>query len=494
LSNGAVAGPVIGLRINNYEITSMLGEGGMGAVYLAVHPVMGRKAAIKLLRRELAQDKSLVARFINEARAASAIHHPNIIDVIDVGTLTDDKVAGLPYMMMEYLEGESLARRLEVRGKLEVAEAVEIAIQTASALGAAHAKGIVHRDLKPDNLFLLADEMNPGRERVKVLDFGIAKLRGEIGSGSVKTNAGSIMGTPPYMSPEQCRGIVEDVDHRTDVYALGIILYEMLTGAPPFVSAGYGEVLVMHLTQPPAAPRSKNPAIPQGLEQTILKALAKRPEERFASMAELQAALSRVPTAPQWRAVRDPTPVEVAPTMLPTPLPRPPSAPPRGTSLTPKSTTLSTATGIVEAVEGHRRKRGLWVAGGVAALVVAGGLAAKSLLLPPVASVHSGGVPLEAPRVTPPPPPATPAEAAKVTPPEPVKPAVVAEPAPVPTPEPATAARRAGKRTVVRRGKTAATEPPTAAVSPPAAASPPPPAPTPAPAPAPAAKKPAEKW
>jgi eukaryotic-like serine/threonine-protein kinase len=283
-------GAVIGQRINNYEILSLLGEGGMGAVYLAEHPLMGRKAAVKFLRKELSEDKTLVARFVNEARAANAIRHRNIIDIIDVGTLPDQ---GQPYMMMEFLDGESLAQRLKRVERLPVSEALAIVAQTASALSAAHAKGIVHRDLKPDNLFLVPDELGAGDERVKVLDFGIAKLRGEIGSGSVKTNAGSIMGTPPYMSPEQCRGINDEIDQRTDVYALGIILYEMLTGAPPFQSEGFGEVLVMHLLQAPPSPRQKNPEIPEEVERAILRALTKKREERFASMAELQAALGR---------------------------------------------------------------------------------------------------------------------------------------------------------------------------------------------------------
>ena len=150
---------LIGERINNYEIVSLLGEGGMGAVYLAEHPFMGRKAAIKVLRRELAEDSGLVERFMNEARAANAIRHPNIIDIIDVGLLP----SGIPYLMMEFLEGESLAKRIERQRADAVAEAVDVAAQTASALAAAHAKGIVHRDLKPDNLFLIPDARAPVR-------------------------------------------------------------------------------------------------------------------------------------------------------------------------------------------------------------------------------------------------------------------------------------------------------------------------------------------
>jgi serine/threonine-protein kinase len=285
---------LIGERINNYQVQSILGEGGMGAVYLAEHPFMGRKAAIKVLRGELAQDKGLVERFMNEARAANAIHHPNIIDIIDVGLLP----SGIPYLMMEFLEGESLAKRIEREQRLPVDVAVDVATQTASALYAAHGKGIVHRDLKPDNLFLVPDDARPFGARLTVLDFGIAKLRGELSGSGAKTQSGSVMGTPPYMSPEQCRGITEEIDHRTDIYALGIILYEMLTGAPPFMSAGWGDVVLMHVTKPVPPPRAKNPGIPLELEAVILKALAKAPEDRWPSMAEMDTALRKSIGAP----------------------------------------------------------------------------------------------------------------------------------------------------------------------------------------------------
>jgi serine/threonine protein kinase len=279
---------VIGKHINNYEVVSLLGEGGMGTVYLAVHTIMGRKAAIKVLKPELARDESLVMRFFNEARAANAIRHPNIIDIIDVGLLPDDNV---PYMLMEFLEGESLATRLERTRILEVSAAVEYASQTASALAAAHSKGIVHRDLKPDNLFLVPDEMVANGERMKVLDFGIAKLRDDMRGSSMKTRTGAIMGTAAYMSPEQCQGLIEKLDHRTDIYALGIILYEMLCGGPPFVSEGFGDIIIMHVMKEPEPPQQKNPAVPNAVSAAILCALAKKPEDRFQSMSEFQAAL-----------------------------------------------------------------------------------------------------------------------------------------------------------------------------------------------------------
>ncbi len=280
---------MIGERVNNYQVLSLLGEGGMGAVYLAEHPFMGRKAAIKVLRRELAEDKGLVERFMNEARAANAIHHPNIIDIIDVGQLP----SGVPYLMMEFLDGESLAKRIEREKHLAISAAVDIATQTASALYAAHGKGIVHRDLKPDNLYLVPDEGRQLGQRVTVLDFGIAKLRGELSGSGAKTQSGSVMGTPPYMSPEQCRGITDEIDHRTDVYALGIILYEMLTGTPPFMSEGWGEVVLMHVTKAPPPPRTRNPEISSELEAVILKALAKLPADRWDSMADLGTALQK---------------------------------------------------------------------------------------------------------------------------------------------------------------------------------------------------------
>jgi tRNA A-37 threonylcarbamoyl transferase component Bud32 len=280
---------LIGERVNNYQVLSLLGEGGMGAVYLAEHPFMGRKAAIKVLRRELAEDKGLVERFMNEARAANAIHHPNIIDIIDVGQLP----SGVPYLMMEFLDGESLAKRIEREKHLAISAAVDIATQTASALYAAHGKGIVHRDLKPDNLYLVPDEGRQLGQRVTVLDFGIAKLRGELSGSGAKTQSGSVMGTPPYMSPEQCRGITDEIDHRTDVYALGIILYEMLTGTPPFMSEGWGEVVLMHVTKAPPPPRARNPEISPELEAVILKALAKVPADRWDSMADLGTALQK---------------------------------------------------------------------------------------------------------------------------------------------------------------------------------------------------------
>ena len=278
---------MIGQRFGNYLATALLGEGGMGAVYLAEHPSIGRQVAIKVLRAELGRDEQSLARFINEARAANSIRHPNIIEILDSGVTEN----GISYLVMELLRGESLTARIKRKGKLPPNEAVALVMQTASALGAAHAKGIVHRDLKPDNLFVVPDEANPGSEHIKVLDFGIAKLQITAPGGFVKTRTGALMGTPIYMSPEQCLG-TKEVDARSDIYSLGAILYELTTGRPPFISEGFGALLNMHLNQPPRPPREIEPAISPGLESAMLRMLAKKPEARFQSMAEVESVLA----------------------------------------------------------------------------------------------------------------------------------------------------------------------------------------------------------
>jgi serine/threonine protein kinase len=295
---------LIGQRVNNFEIIGLLSSGGMGDVFEAIHLVIHRKVAIKVLRQEHVSDPGLVQRFFNEARAANSIRHPNIVEILDVGMLP----GGLPYIAMERLEGETLAQRLSREGKLEIERAVDFAVQAASALQAAHKRGIVHRDLKPDNLFIVADPRVAGRELIKVLDFGIAKLHGDKLS-QVKTNVGSILGTPPYMSPEQCRGIPDAVDHRSDVYALGVILFEMLCGAPPFVAEGVGEVMVMHLSSPPPLPRWRRQEIPLRIEQTILWAMEKNPDQRIPSMGDFAFTLCSGPT---------PVPYIITPTGLTT--------------------------------------------------------------------------------------------------------------------------------------------------------------------------------
>jgi hypothetical protein len=255
----------------------------MGAVYLAEHPQIGRRVAVKVLRPEMIREPQLLVRFLNEARAANAIRHPNIIEVLDSGTTPE----GVPYLVMELLEGEVLSGRIRRVGKLPLREAMEFAFQAASALAAAHGKGIVHRDLKPDNLFVVPYPSDPAREMIKVLDFGIAKLQTLPTGGGMQTRTGMLMGTPVYMSPEQCLG-TRAVDHRSDIYALGIIMFEMLAGHPPFVSEGFGELVNMHLNVRPPSLRDLNAEVTAPIEAVIMKALEKSPEARQRSATELQ--------------------------------------------------------------------------------------------------------------------------------------------------------------------------------------------------------------
>jgi serine/threonine protein kinase len=283
---------LIGQRFGNYRAISLLGEGGMGAVYLAEHPDIGRKVAVKVLRSEFSRDVQLLGRFLNEARAANAIRHPNIIEILDSGITAE----GISYLVMELLEGESLAARLRRLGSLPLPNALEFAYQTASAVGAAHRKGIVHRDLKPDNLFVVPDENDPARERIKVLDFGIAKLQVHAMGDSVKTRTGTLMGTPVYMSPEQAMG-TKEVDHRSDIYSLGVIIFEMICGKPPFFSEGFGELVHLHMNVAPPSPRTFVPSLPGAVEALIFKMLAKRPDDRYPSMQAVQDACKQISTA-----------------------------------------------------------------------------------------------------------------------------------------------------------------------------------------------------
>jgi eukaryotic-like serine/threonine-protein kinase len=293
---------MIGETFGNFRVTELIGEGGMGVVYLAEHPGIGRRAAVKVLRPGLTDNPELTKRFFNEARAANSIRHPGIVEVFDCGTLP----SGTSYIVMELLEGENLAARLKNVGRMPLADARRIAGQTASALAAAHAAGIVHRDLKPDNLFLVPDDRDTSAELVKVLDFGIAKLGQQASNvSSVRTRTGSVMGTPAYMSPEQCRG-TREIDHRTDIYALGVILYEMVCGRPPFVSEGFGEMVHLHISAPPPPPRTINPQIPEDLERLILWCLAKEPADRVQTMADLHAALTGRPTPARMTAPTQP--------------------------------------------------------------------------------------------------------------------------------------------------------------------------------------------
>jgi serine/threonine-protein kinase len=292
----------------NYRIVRLIGEGGFGEVYLAENPLIERRAAVKILHPALAQDAELVRRFLNEARAASAIRHPNIIEVFDAGLTSE----GSPYILMEFLDGMSLQKRLANSFRLELADVLHIAAQAGSALSAAHAAGIVHRDLKPENMFLLPDPNAPGGERVKILDFGIAKIKARAGtSGSVQTQTGLIMGSPAYMSPEQCKDSA-DVDLRSDIYSFATILYEALAGRPPFTSTSGTELLVMHLTGTPRPLRELVAEVPGHVDNAIARALSRQREDRFDDIGSFLSAL-RADAGQSVSATRRLSPAESLP-------------------------------------------------------------------------------------------------------------------------------------------------------------------------------------
>jgi serine/threonine protein kinase len=288
VSKGAILEAlVIGRSIGNYKIVRVLGEGGMGTVYLAEHPMIGKRVAVKMLRPDLGADPGLVSRFFQEAKAVNEIRHPNIVDISDFGHTQD----GIVYFVMELMEGQSLRDKLTATGPLPLVEAITCARQVIDALAAAHRVGIVHRDLKPDNIFLVTDTQVPGGFRSKLFDFGVAKLLGEkqaqVGH---KTVDGAVVGTPFYMSPEQA--LCHDVTAAADIYAMGVVMYEMLTGTVPFRSEQLVLLLNAILKQPAPLPSKARAQIPPWLDRIVLRCLEKDPEARPRNMEEVSAVLA----------------------------------------------------------------------------------------------------------------------------------------------------------------------------------------------------------
>jgi serine/threonine-protein kinase len=298
----------IGQQVGNYFLLDILGRGGMGTVYSGEHVYIGKKVAVKVLHRRFVRYEEAIQRFLREARAASSINHPNIVDVTDFGPMPDGGV----FFVMEFLEGTSLEDMIEARGPIPLHRGLNIANQIALALTAAHEKGIVHRDLKPENVMLIP---KPGRrdlvrtviepdvvggdqryviekeqqyDFVKLLDFGIAKVLAHDDAVPGQTMAGAVFGTPEYMSPEASRG--DEVDHRADIYSLGVILFDMLVGRPPFEAKAAAEVLSMQINKEPPRPREVNPhvEITPAAERLILKAMRKDRGERHQSMEEFR--------------------------------------------------------------------------------------------------------------------------------------------------------------------------------------------------------------
>ncbi|HEY4184450.1 MAG TPA: protein kinase [Polyangia bacterium] len=441
-----------GQQIGGYTVLHLLGRGGMGEVYLAQHRRVARRAAIKVLIPELSQNAIVLERFFNEARAASLIRHPGIVEILDC-----DLYLGQAYIVMEYLDGESFGGYLYRTGlEQDIPFLLGVGVAVAGAVGAAHATGIIHRDLKPDNIYLHLGFGTDANVAVKILDFGIAKLAQQDG-GPSQTSTGVLLGTPAYMSPEQCRGAGR-VDSRSDIYSLGCIFYEAICGGPPFVRDGMGDLIIAHVSETPEAPLARVPTTPPALNELIMRMLAKGTDERPQTMdqvvAELRAcardlgvnldaplrprlpverpavtiesALTQVPpvgssgieTTPLGPRGRPPsdegvpaaaTPGRsgnVAPRELSSPAPLPGlSGPVRQETAPRKTTTLSSTASEVMAGRAPAKRSGRWAALAVGAAAVLGG--GIVLLRPHPAPTVVAPVPSE-PRPAPTVPPVSP--------------------------------------------------------------------------------------
>jgi serine/threonine-protein kinase len=403
----------VGQTIGNYMITAKLGEGGMGVVYLAEHPVIGRKVAMKAIHPELSRNPEVVSRFVTEAKAVNQIGNEHIVDIHDFGTTPD----GDFYFIMEFLQGEALSDRIKREAPLDPARALDIAAQVADALAASHAHGIIHRDLKPENIFLI--HKGGTHDFVKVLDFGLAKLTLGEDKVSHKTRTGSVMGTPYYMSPEQCEGR-PNIDQRADVYSLGVILFEMMTRQVPFGGEGYGEIIVKHITAPVPSPRAINPRLSAAHEAILLRALAKNRDERFRGMEDFRVAML------------DPERYALSPSIVPTPGPLSGYGADMGISPTrlmdsKVSSEVVPAQGVDsdarvgsgDSEDAIPKSHGALLVGILAAALVAGGVAAFLVVRsgssgPPATVQQAVSKPAPTP-VPPPPPQAAPAPPAKVT-------------------------------------------------------------------------------
>ncbi|MCX5748162.1 MAG: serine/threonine-protein kinase [Proteobacteria bacterium] len=324
-----------GLRIGKYELTRQLGRGGFGVVFVAIDHSLGRECALKFLLPEHGARPDLLERFVLEARSAAQVGHAGIVTVFECGVFqgTGTPADGTAFIAMELLEGESLAMRLHRHGPMPEVAARVLVRQVAAALGAAHAEGIVHRDLKPDNIFLVPDATTIGGERVKVLDFGIAKL-GDDTETSMVTATFAVFGTPRYMSPEQCRSTT-NVDARTDIYALGCIMFELVCGRAPFAGESGEQIAHHQLTAPPRV-RALRPDISEVYDETVAVMLAKRVDGRPPTMAAVLRLLDRtfaagtVEPAPPGPPPSDAN-ATIASVVPPVRHPRPATAPPRRT-------------------------------------------------------------------------------------------------------------------------------------------------------------------
>jgi eukaryotic-like serine/threonine-protein kinase len=390
------------MQIGRYILGKKLGRGGFGVVFRARDTSLDRDVALKFLHAEHTATPQMLSRFLQEARSAAAIAHAGIVTVFECGQVsgTGGPADGSAYIAMELLQGESLTDRLARSGRIDPPAAMEITRQVASALEAAHRAGIVHRDLKPDNIFLIPDSAVQSGERVKVLDFGIAKLGAA--SGGMDTQSMMVFGTPRYMSPEQCRSAAS-VDHRSDIYTLGCILFELVTGKPPFAGSA-GELIAQHVLVEAPSAASVDDNLPPTLVDLIAELLAKEPGDRPQTMAGVQRALEKAGAwTPGVAPTLMPDAIASAKIMLPVSL-QPSSGRVRALG-TSNPTTLHAATGVSVVQPAPPRRRMAYVAGAAAVVAVL----AVALIVRTRASEPDGNpVPsmfLDRPKAPPPEPP-----------------------------------------------------------------------------------------
>ena len=362
--------PLIGVKLGEYVVKHWIGEGGMGVVYLAEQPEIGKAVAIKVLKPEVAEDPEHLKRLIDEARTVNAIHHRGIIDIFGFG----DTQHGRQFIVMEYLEGEPLDAHLHRRGRLTPQETVSILDEALSALGAAHMAGVVHRDLKPGNIFLTMQ--SDGTRYVKVLDFGLAK-KALVPYGQAAQTQYRPIGTPEYMAPEQARG--DPVGPRTDLYAMGVIAFELLTGDLPFNGPSLVEILIKHMQEPPPHAALVDRSVPQSLDALIVEMLAKKQEDRPPSADAVRQRLKQISRelAEAGTQLRELPPQAERPTL--TPLTQPPVRAkllPAAGSSGEVSNTARVSPTAPDLAPSSRPRRGRWIGAGVGLLVlgaVAGG-------------------------------------------------------------------------------------------------------------------------
>ena len=414
-------GKIVAVR---YKVIRKIGEGGMGSVFLAEHVTIAKKVALKVLHQEYTRKPIIKERFLQEAKAAAKIGHENIVDIIDFGSTPN----GSLFFAMEFLEGEDLSRVLQMEGPFNWDRAKPILLQLCRALGAAHSSGIIHRDLKPENIFL--EEREGRKDFIKVLDFGIAKVGLEEGATRL-TRTGMVFGTPQYMSPEQALG--KKPDNRVDIYSAGIIMYEMLTGQVPFTADSFMGILTKHVSERPVSPSVAAPDadIHPKVENIILKAMAKSPEDRFQSMAEMAVAISRT----EGRAKRPTAESAMKSSVQATKIGYADSEPVRQD--TPYEMTISQdilASAILKS------RRWMFVVGAVLILALVSVIVVLALRTATPAPATTAATPTPAVKVAAPTPAAkepaaaTPAPVAKTADPAPAAPAAIAVPSPSPAP------------------------------------------------------------